>query len=59
MAELKTAVSCDYCGASYSIYYDQDTPKFCAFCGEFCSAASEEIEEDEEIDVDEDSEEGY
>jgi len=56
MAELKTIVSCDYCGASYTVYSEQESPEFCAFCGEFCSATSEENEEEEEEeDMDDDT----
>ena len=58
MADAKLQVTCDYCGASYDIKFDNINPKpeFCCFCGEFyepmgevTESSIEDLDEMEEV----------
>jgi hypothetical protein len=58
MADTRKGLTCDYCGAAFTLKYDPEElqPAFCAFCSESLEAPTEELEE--EIDeVDDDYEE--
>jgi hypothetical protein len=49
MSDVRKAVGCDYCGASYHIKFPDDlVPQYCSFCGEQFEEPDDELEEEED-----------
>ena len=57
MADTRKGVNCEYCGAAFTLKYDQDDlqPAFCAFCSEPFDSPTEELEDEEEDDYEDSS----
>ena len=58
MGDTRKGITCEYCGAAFTLRYDSDElkPAFCAFCSEAIEAPTVELE-DEEDDYPEDENE--
>jgi len=54
MADTRKAIECSYCGASYSLKWNEDDlnpPEFCCWCAEPMAGPVVEDDEEDEEDI--------